>query len=438
MSRPLTRRKMLRGTILTGIGLVAGARAGQAASPNERLNVACIGAGGRGAVNIEGVARENVVALCDVDEQRAAETFAKYPKARKFRDFRQMFDRMDRQIDAVIVSTPDHTHAVASMAAMRLGKHCYCEKPLTHSIHEARALAALGAAKGLATQMGTQRHCWENHRRIVELIRSGTIGAVRECYVWLGGNRGGGQRPKETPPVPPHLDWDLWLGPAPERPYHPVYAPYGWRFWWDFGTGEMGNLGCHHLDALFEGLSLRYPVSVEAEGPPVHAETTPTWMRVRYEFPARAQLPPVVLTWSHGKKPSGVLPEEELARWRSGMLLVGSKGMLLADLFTWRLLPQSRFPRLEPPKGPVPKAHGFSWEPDSSRHYEEWVAACKTGSPTACHFGYAALLTETVLLANVAYRAGEKLHWDAANRKAVDCAKADAFIERPYRAGWSL
>jgi len=304
---------------MTGAWLAGrGSRAARL-SPNDKLNLACVGAGGRGAANLDAVKGENIVALCDVDEQRAGRTFDQYLRAQKFQDFRRMLDLLDRQIDAVVVSTPDHTHAVAGVQAMQMGKHCYCEKPLAHSVYEARVMAELAADKRLATQLGTQRHCWDNFARVVQLIQSGTIGPVRQCHVWIGGNRGGGRRPAEMPPIPPHLNWDLWLGPAPERPYHAVYAPYGWRFWWDFGTGETGNLGCHHLDLAFQALNLQHPLTVEAEGPPVDAETTPPWMSVRYEFAARGRLPPLTLTWQHGRKPAGVLPESELAAFRSGM-----------------------------------------------------------------------------------------------------------------------
>jgi predicted dehydrogenase len=309
---------------------------------------------------------------------------------------------------------------------------------LSHSVYESRVLAELTAKKKVATQLGIQRHCWESHRRVVELIRSGTIGPVRECHAWIGGNRGGAERPREAPPVPSHLKWDLWLGPAPDRPYHPAYAPYGWRFWWDFGTGETGNLGCHHLDIAFEALALGHPIFVEAQGPPVHGETTPAWMQVRYRFPARGELPPLTMTWSHGKRPTGIGPEEELARWRSAALYVGSKGMLIADLFKWKLLPESRFPDQQAPKGQLPKAAGFSWEPDSVRHYQEWIAACKTGSPTSCPFSYGGPLTEIVLLGNVAYRAGEPFAWDAKSLKAIHCTKAEPLIRREYRKGWGL
>jgi predicted dehydrogenase len=438
MAQKQTRRRIVQSSMLAGAWLIAPGALARGRSPNERLGIACIGVGGRGAVNLEGVQSEEIVALCDVDGQRAGSAFDRFPKADKFADFRAMLDRLDRRIDAVVVSTPDHTHAVAAVTAMRMGKHVYCEKPLAHSLYECRTMAELAARNKLATQMGTQRHGWANQRRVVDLVRSGTIGPVEECHVWIGGSRGGGQRPRETPPVPADLKWDLWLGPAPERPYHPVYAPYGWRFWWDFGTGETGNMGCHILDVPFEALALGSPTTVEAEGPPAHPETTPKAMSVRYRFPARGNLPPLLLTWCHGRKPAALLPKEEQSRWGSGVLFVGREGMLLGDLFTWKLLPERRFPDLRAPRRARPVAAGFSWEPDSSDHYRQWIAACKTGSPTSCHFGYAGPLTEAVLLGNVAYRLGEKLHWDAKNLKAADCPRAEPFLRRPYRKGWTL
>ncbi len=247
----LTRRRMLRHAGLAGMAVwtanAADAR-GSGRSPNEKLNVAVVGIGGRGKVNLDAVAGENIVALCDVDKRRAGDGFGKFPRARKYHDFRKMLAEMDKQVDAVVVSTPDHTHAVVAAMAMQMGKHCYCEKPLTHSIHESRTLAKLAMRNKLATQLGIQRHAFENFDRAVGVIRSGTIGAIRECHAWIGGNRGGGERPADTPHVPAHLKWDLWLGPAPYRPYHSAYAPYRWRFWWDFGTGETGNVGCHLLD----------------------------------------------------------------------------------------------------------------------------------------------------------------------------------------------
>jgi len=250
MSKQFTRREMLRNSALAGIGVWSSGRSGRAenASPNEKLNIAGIGIGGRGAANVNGVAGENIVALCDVDENRSAATFKRFPKAKKYKDFRRMLDELENQIDAVVIGTPDHTHAPPAAMAMKMGKHCYCEKPLTHSVYETRVLRELARKNKLVTQLGTQIHAGENYRRVVELIRSGAIGPVGEVHVCFGRGRGGMDRPKETPPVPPTLDWDLWLGPAPYRPYHPCYVPANWRSWWDFANGTLGDFGCHYMD----------------------------------------------------------------------------------------------------------------------------------------------------------------------------------------------
>jgi predicted dehydrogenase len=425
------RRQLLGQAAVAGTAAALGrlpARPLLAASPNEKLNIAYIGCGGRGADNLASLAGENVVALCDPDENRAAPTFQRFPKAPKFRDFRKMLAEMDKQIDAVVVSTPNHIHAPASVTAMRMGKHCYCEKPLTHSVYEARVAAQVAAEKKVATQMGTQIHASSNYRRALELVQSGAIGAVRECDVWTRDSEGGGDRPKQTPPVPPTLDWDLWLGPAPFRPYHPCYLPRQWHFWWDFGGGVLGNVGCHFMDLPSWALKLRHPSSIEAQGPPVHPETTPRMLAVRYEFPARGDLPPVRLTWYHGQM-SPRVKTDKVPAWDYGFLFIGEKGMLLADYNRRVLLPEGKFAGFEPPKPTIPESTG---------HWKEWVAACKTGSPTGCNFDCAGALTETMLLGNVAYRAGRKLQWDAANLKATNCPEADGLIRREYRKGWTL
>ncbi len=439
MKRHHNRRRFLTGAASLGVGALFLPRTSAATyQANEKLDIAVIGVGGRGRVNLMSVADENLVALCDVDQRRAGDAFERFPKAAKYDDFRRMLTERDRHIDAVVVSTPDHTHAVASVMAMKMGKHVYCEKPLARTIGEARVMAELAAKEKLATQLGIQRHCWQNYHRAVELIRKGTIGPVRECHVWIGGNRGGGERPRATPPIPPHLKWDLWLGPAAQRPYHPAYVPYLWRFWWDFGTGEMGNMGCHIMDLPFGALSLGAPAVVEAEGPPAHSETSPQSMRVRYEFPARGDLPPLELTWSHGTKPAILADHVVPADWRWGALFVGRDGMLLADLFRWKLLPESKYRDHPPAKWPQREVNGSYEEWDAGAHYREWIDACKTGRPTACNFGYGAALTETVLLANVAYRAGQRLQWDAKKLTASNCPEAQRYIEPRYRNGWTL
>ncbi len=432
MSKRLTRRKMLRETALGSVGFwIAGGGWAAGKPPSERLNVAFVGVGGRGRSNLLSIAREkeNVVALCDVDERRAGESFEMFPRAKKYHDYRRMLDDMHRQIDAVVVSTPDHTHAAPGITAMRLGKHCYCEKPLTHCVQEARLMAEVAAENKVATQMGTQHHARNSPRRVVELIRSGAIGPVRECHAWIGGSRGGGDRPKETPPVPPHLKWDLWLGPRPYRPYHPSYAPYKWRFWWDFGTGETGNNGVHTLDLPFWALKLRHPTTIAAKGPPVHPEGSPCWMHVEQRFRARDDMPPVTLHFYHTKDGPPVLARHGLPPSESGTLFVGKKGMLLAGFSSWKLYPEKDFADF---RMPVPTIS------DSIGHHREWIHACKTGEATTCNFDYAGALTEMVLLGNVAYRVGKKLDWDPKSLKATNSPEADRFINETYRKGWTL
>ena len=368
------------------------------------------------------------MALCDVDQKRAAGTFKKYPDVAKFADFRKMLDRMDDQIDAVVVSAPNHIHIPASVMAMKMGKHCYCEKPLAHSVYEARVAAEVAAEKKLATQMGTQIHAGDNFRRVVELVRAGAVGPIRQCYAWVSAGKGGYHRPTDTPPVPETLAWDLFLGPAPYRPYNPVYVPHGWHYWWDFGAGRLGNFGCHFMDLPFWALDLRHPLTIQASGPPPLPESTPPNMTVSYQFPARAQQPPVELIWRHGEPPE-ILAANGMPKWESGILFVGSEGFILADYNKKLLWPEDKFADFKPPEPTIPKSVG---------HHQEWINACKTGSPTTCNFDYSGALTETVLLGNVAYRLGRKIAWDAEKLSVPDCPEADQYIRREYRKGWSL
>ena len=308
MNRRPNRRDFLKQTTLAGVGFwVAGGITASAAdpkSPNEKLNIAVIGCGGQGGGNLGAVSSENIVALCDVDEDRAKGGFNGHPKAKKYHDFRKMFDEMQKEIDAVVVSTPDHQHTIASVTAMKLGKHVYCEKPLTHDVYEARLMRETAAKMKVATQMGNQGMGSTGLRRTAEQIQGGVIGAVKEVHVWT--NRPiwpqGIDRPKDTPPVPKTLDWDLWLGTAPERPYSPAYVPFKWRGWWDFGTGALGDMACHTMNLAFLALKLGSPTSVEAESSKFNAETYQTWAKVRYEFPARGDMPPVTLTWYEGRR----------------------------------------------------------------------------------------------------------------------------------------
>jgi predicted dehydrogenase len=422
---------MLRNTTWAGIGIwtaVGTGTLGAARSPNEKLNIAGIGVGGQGGWDIGNCAGENIVALCDVDDRRAAGSFTRFPKAKRYRDFRKMLEAMERRIDAVVVGTPDHTHAPPAVMAMKMGKHCYCEKPLAHSVHEVRTMIELANDKKLATQMGTQIHAGGNYRRVVELVQSGAIGPIGEVHVWHPVGYGGNGRPKETPPVPKELDWDLWLGPAPSRPYHPCYLPAAWRSWWDFGSGGLGDFGCHYMDLPYWALALRHPSAIEAEGPPVQAENTSPGLVIRYEFPARDNLPPVKMTWYDGGKRPALLAEGKVPAWGAAVLFVGQKGMLIADYDRHKLLPESQFAGFRPPSPTIAESIG---------HHAEWIRACKEGGPTTCNFDYSGTLAETVLLGNVAYRVGKTLRWDPAAMKAVNCPEADPYLRPPYRQNWS-
>jgi predicted dehydrogenase len=277
--------------------------------------------------------------------------------------------------------------------------------------------------------VGTQIHATDNYRRVVELIEKEAIGPVREVHVWCGRVWSGDGRPAEAPPVPEGLHWDLWLGPAPERPYAPGYHPKDWRRWWDFGGGTLGDMGSHYMDLPFWALKLRAPTRIEAEGPPPHVETTPAWLIVRYQFAARGTLPPVQLTWYNGGKVPELVKEGKAPGWSSGVLFVGSKGMLAADYDRRRLLPEKEFEGFQPPARYIP---------DSIGHHKEWIAACKGGAPALCDFSYGGPLAETVLLGNVAFRSGRKLEWDSAACKVTNTREADEFIRRKYRKGWKL
>ena len=426
MNRTITRRGILQGSaaMAAGYWISPTLSAADSTSPNEKLNVACIGIGGQGGANVRGVRSQNIVALCDVDDKRAGSQYDNFPKAEKFYDFRRMFDKLEKQIDAVVVSTPDHMHFHPSMWALQRGKHLYCEKPLAHTVWETRQLTEMAKKQGVATQLGAQRHTHANMHRTVELVQAGAIGKVTEVHSWIGGDRGMSKVPQDRPPVPAHLKWDLWLGGAQQRAYHPTYCPYGWRFWWDFGTGETGNWGCHILDIPFWACGLKYPTRVTASGPPTHEQTTPKQMTTRMEFPKEG----VTLHWYHAKNGPPVLKEKGLSGKGMNTLFIGSKGMLLTGFSKLQLLPADQYTDFQAPAKSIPDSPGF---------HKEWINACKGGEMATCDFSYSGPLAETVLLGNVAYRAGA-FDWDAANLRAVGNDKAQRYIQTEYREGWQI
>jgi predicted dehydrogenase len=412
--------------------------------PSDKLNIAGIGVGGRGSGDLRALESENIVALCDVDWRHAAGTFRRYPDAKRYRDFREMLDKDDKNIDAVMVATADHCHAVASMAAIKCGKHVYCEKPLTHTVYEARALAEAAREHKVATQMGNQGQAGEEVRLLCETIWDGAIGQVREVHVWTDRPlRGindvywpqGVDRPTGTPSVPDTLNWDAWLGPAPHRPYHPAYLPFVWRGWWDFGTGALGDIGCHSLDPVFRALKLGHPISVEACCTLVNNETYPVASRVTYEFPARGDLAAVKVHWYDG----GMKPPrpEELGAGRhwgtNGALYVGDKGKMLGN----RLLPESRQREYGKPPHKLERSPG---------HHQEWIDACKGGKPAGSNFpDHAGLLAQVVLLGNIALRPtlkekilNTKLLWDGEAFKFTNMPEANQYLHKEYREGWTL
>ncbi|MCX5683872.1 MAG: Gfo/Idh/MocA family oxidoreductase, partial [Planctomycetota bacterium] len=415
--------------------------------PSEKLNVAGIGIGGQGGVDIDEVSKggATIAALCDVDWDHAAHVFKKYPGAKPYKDFREMLEK-EKSIDAVVVGTPDHAHAAVSMAALKLGKHVYCEKPLTRTVYEARALAKAAREAKVATQMGNQGMAFEGNRLMNEWIWDGAIGPVREAHVWSDRptHKGklplywpqGIERPADSPPAPAALDWDLWLGPAPWRPYHPAYAPFRWRGWWDFGSGGLGDMGIHNLAPVFSALKLGAPACVDASSSAVYPETLPLASCVHYQFPARGDLPPVHLYWYDGglapARPEELEPGQDLNR-EDGILLVGEKGKMLVE--GWgghspRLIPERRMRDYSRPAKTLPRSIG---------HHNEWLKACKEGTPTRSNFDFAGPLTEAVLLGTVCVRlGGRQLVWDSDTLKVTNVPEANAYLHYEYRKGWAL
>ena len=413
-------------------------------APSDKLNIAGVGISGMGKVNLANVAKtENIVALCDIDwGQNTSKIFQTYPGAKQYKDFRVMLDTQ-KDIDAVIIATPDHTHAVISLEAMRRGKHVYTQKPLTHTVYEAKVLAKAAKQYKVATQMGNQGQASDGPRRLREMIWDGVIGPIREVHVWTDRpNNGllkkywpqGISRPADFGSVPPEIDWDLFIGPAPFRPYHPAYHPFTWRGWWDFGTGALGDIGCHSLDPIFRALKLKYPTSVQAVSTLVNTETYPSGSIVRYEFPARKDMPPVTLTWYDGGLRPMLLKEleEGVQMGTGGTLYVGDKGKILDD----KILPKSLRDSYKIPAPTIPSSPG---------HEEEWIRACKGGEAGGSDFEWAGPLTETVLLGNIALRSELKeklssqvLEWDPEKFSFPNLPEADKFLHNEYRTGWTL
>lgn len=432
------------------LGLAAGAVAGfpaisRSRNANGKLQIACIGAGGRGARNMAEMVNEDIVALCDVNAANLAKAAEKAPGARQYRDFRELLAREMEKIDAVVVSTTEHTHAFAMLPALRAGKHVYCEKPLTRDVVECRRVTEAAARVKVATQMGTQIHAGDNYRRVVELVRWNVIGEVKAVHVWVSRAWGWQSpedakankdilsvqgRPAEEMKVPDELDWDLWIGPAPMRPFHEAYFPGPrWYRWWDFGNGTMSDLGSHWNDLPFWALELDAPLTIEAGGPPPHPDIAPASMWARYTYGPRAGRPGLELTWHQGAEKPELWKAGAIPQWPNGVLFVGTEGMLLADYGKHLLLPEAKFAGRPRPPELIPPSIG---------HHAEWLHACRTGAPTTCHFGYAGPLTEANHLGNVAYRAGKKLLWDPANMKFPNAPEAEEYLGRTYREGWSL
>lgn len=455
--RTVTRRTFLAASTITASRLIAGPAAGstqptlaRSTRANDKVNVGVVGVAGRGAEDIKGLdgTAANIVALCDCDERRVGDAKRRFPDAVYYPDWRKMLDE-HKGLDAVVVAVPDHNHAIISVHAMRLGKHVYCEKPLAHSVWEARRMAEVAKQYNVATQMGTQGHAFAGTRQAVEVIRAGAIGDVAELHVWTNRPNGywqqGITRPTGTPKVPQGLDWDVWLGPAPQRPYNPAYVPFKWRGFWDFGTGPIGDMGIHNLDTAFWALELTAPTSVEVKdcspaiGSAPMKETAPHWSIIELHFPARGERPPVKMTWYDGGKlpPADLFEGEPVPNTDGGSLLIGTKGKLLTR--TWHggqtpddwfvLLPRKQFDGYATPAQTLPRV---------ASHHAEWIDACRGRGKPLSNFGYASVLTESLLLGNVALRVGQKIDWDASQMRATGCPQADAYLHPEFREGWEI
>ena len=421
-------------------------------SANNKLNIAGIGVGGRGAEDLKECENENIVALCDVDLAHAGSTLKRYPNARVYRDFRRMLEKEDKNIDAVVIGAPDHIHAPAAIMAMRMGKHLYCEKPMAHTIFEARRMTEVAKETGVVTQMGNQGHGGEGLRLCREFIEDGAIGTVREVHVWS--DRAGTperawwpqgiDRPKGSVPVPETLDWNLWLGPARWRPFAKFpnsqgelvgYCPFNWRGWWDFGCGALGDMAVHNADPAFFSLDLDAPTAVEAQTSEVKDETLPVWNIIRYEFPAKGDRSAVRMTWYDGSKlpPRPEELEKERRMESNGILFVGDKGRLLGPSHAGppRLIPESRMQEYGRPPRILSRSVG---------HHKEWIQACKDNNPEGAlaGFAYSGPFTESLLVGNLAVRLQRRVEWDSKTMRSPNCPEADNYITKFYRYGWTL
>jgi predicted dehydrogenase len=454
----LNRRQFVQNTAMAGAGFWFSTQSERALgkSPNERVAVASIGVGGKGSSDTDGAARYGqIVALCDVDDQRLQQKAKQYPDAKLFHDYRELLSEMGDKVDAVTVSTADHTHAAAGVHAMRLGKHIYCQKPLTHTVAEARLMRETARKHKVVTQMGNQGTAHDGFRSGVELIRSGAIGDVKEVHVWTNrpysdwkaGKMYWKQspqvisRPTEMSAVPDHLHWNLWLGPAPARPYHSAYHPHDWRGWWDFGTGALGDMACHTANLPFMALQLGLPTRVQAVSSEVNAETYPSWATITYQFPAHGDRPPVKLVWYEGSEngkrnlPAFTFPGVgELTD--SGSMLVGSKGRLYSpgdsgDVQRLDIKGQAKTTE------PSIERLGHEVGPDENQK-REWIRAIQGGSAPLSNFDYASVLTEAMLLGNVAVRTGKPLEYDGETGTVTNHPNAASLINPPVRKNWKL
>jgi predicted dehydrogenase len=405
----------------------------------DKLNLAVIGVADRGAENLRGVAHENVAVLCDVDDLRLGKAKAQFPDAATFIDYRELFDKAASKFDAVVVSTPDHSHCLPAAIAMTLGKPVYCEKPLACSVNEARLMRKLATEKKLVTQMGTQIHAGDNYRRVVEIVQAGLLGNVSRVHVWLGSKPPAGKKLNTKPTA--SFSTDLWLGPAkteffeavhPDTPYKGKPWPhFHWRYWWEFGGGMLADFGCHFMDLPFWALGLTAPTTITATGKKTYDgdNTVPDLMQVDYHFPKVKTRPDVHLTWYHGVSGPSLDGKVTYPGYGNGVLFVGDKGQLVADYSKYKVLPEDYAKGFSPPPQTIPKSIG---------HHKEWTEAVKTNGPTTCNFGYSGLLAEAVLLGNVAYRCGKDLTWDTATGKVTNTPEAELYLGRDYRKGWEL